>query len=104
MDVYKIADSVSSSRTGIFNVENWMYATLRAPDFLNRMVLFTARCMQDGVWEAYSVENGQLVYNPKKDSRFKAYFEGNTSSEEYVKSKTAYYNAIRMYNQENPEN
>ena len=104
MDVYKIADSVNQAKSGIFNVENWMYATLRAPDFLNRMVLFVARCIQDGCWDAYSVENGQLKYDPRKDKRFKAYFESDSSTKEYKDAKERYYNAIRQHNKENPNN
>lgn len=104
MDVYKIADSVATSKSGAFNVENWMYFTLRAPDFLNRMVLFTARCIQDGCWDAYSVENGRLKYDPRKDNRFKAYFNSSPNSKEYIEAKTKYFNAIRQYNSENPEN
>lgn len=44
-DVGRIAERAKSGRNGIFNYDNWLYSTLRSPDFLNRMTLFVARCM-----------------------------------------------------------
>lgn len=102
-DIAKIGDQVKSGRSGIKNYENWMYATLRRPDFLNRMVLFVARCMQDGTWDAISIneKTGEIKYDWKKDKRFKAYAENSSNRQEYEKAKEAYYNAIQQYNDEN---
>jgi len=49
-----------------------MYSTLRRPDFVNRMVIFVARMVEDGSYNALSVNNGELVYNWRLDDRFKA--------------------------------
>ena len=62
-DVGRIAERAKTGRNGIFNTTNWLYSTLRGPDFLNRMTLFVAKCMHDGVWNAFSLDkNGDLKY------------------------------------------
>ena len=102
-DVARIAERAKSGRNGIFNYDNWLYGTLRSPDFLNRMTLFVARCMQDGVWNAFSInDNNDLVYDWKKDSRFSIYAQGLTTHPDYKKQKAAYFSAIRQYNSEHP--
>lgn len=102
-DISRISEQLKSGRGGFNNYENWMYATLRRPDFLNRMVLFVARCMQDGTWDAFSIneKTGEIKYDWKKDKRFKAYAENSSNKAEYEKAKEAYYNAIMDYNKEN---
>jgi len=72
-DTARIAERLKTNRQGLSNWDNIAYSTLRSPDFLNRMTLFIARSMQDGVLDAWSVENGELKYNWKKDKRFSVY-------------------------------
>ena len=105
LDVARISEGLTTSRSGILNVENWMYATLRSPDFLNRMVLFVAKCMKDGCWEAFDLKDNKLVYNWRKDKRYSVYADkSKEGTEEYQKQKIAYYNAIRRYNASHPDN
>jgi hypothetical protein len=66
-DLARIKERLRTGRNGVYNWDNWAYSTLRSPDFLNRMTLFVARCMQDGVWDAYSMENGELKYDVNRD-------------------------------------
>lgn len=104
IDVSRISEGLKSGR-GITNIGNWMYSTLRRPDFLNRMVLFVARCYEDGVYDAFDIKNGALVYDWKKDKRFKEFAENDKSDiKKYEKAMGLYYNAIRTYNKEHPEN
>lgn len=104
-DVGRIAERAKTQRNGIFSYDNALYSTLRSPDFLNRMTLFVARCMQDGVWEAFSIDkNNNLVYNWKKDARFSIYANGLVNNPEYKKQKAKYFSAIRQYNEEHPDN
>lgn len=104
-DVGRITERAKSGRNGIFNYDNWLYSTLRSPDFLNRMTLFVARCMQDGVWDAFSIDdNNDLKYDWKKDSRFSIYAQGIKTHPEYNKQKASYFSAIRQYNQEHSNN
>lgn len=103
-DVGRIAERAKSSRNGIFNFDNWMYGTLRSPDFLNRMTLFVAKCMHDGVWDAYSIDkDNNLVYDWKKDKRFDVYATKQINHPEYKKQKALYLSKIREYNMEHPE-
>lgn len=55
IDVSRISEGLKTTRSGLFNYEDWLYSTLRRPDFLNRMVLFVSQCIHDGVWDAYSL-------------------------------------------------
>lgn len=104
MDQARIKERAKTARNGLTNIENGLYFTLRGPDFLNRMTLFVARCMKDGVWEAFSLDsNGKLVYDWKKDARFKDYVERSPESIEYKKAKSLYLSYIRMYNKEHPD-
>ena len=97
-------ESLKTARGGIANWRNLAFQTLRRPDFLNRMTLFVARCMQDGCWEAWSVKNDQLVYDWKKDKRFKALVDGSSKdSIEYKTAKALYMSKVKEYNEENPE-
>lgn len=106
-DVGRIAERSKTGRNGLVNIENGLYFTLRGPDFFNRMTLFVARCMQDGVWGAYSIdEDGDLKYDWRKDERFIQYANGNISSPLYNQQKALYLSKIRQWNLEhtNPEN
>lgn len=103
-DLNRITERLRTGRSGILNAENWAYATLRSPDFMNRMVLFVARCMQDGCWEAMTVENDILKYNWKRDKRFEIYATGNKDHPEYNKQRSLYLSKVQEYNEEHPEN
>lgn len=103
-DVGRIAERAKTGRNGIFNYDTWLYGTLRSPDFINRMTLFVARCMQDGVWDAFSINsNNDLVYDWKKDKRFSIYAKGLTSDPKYNMQRSAYFSAVRQYNSEHPD-
>ena len=56
VDIARIQEVLATGRSGIKNYENWLYATMRKPDFINRMSLIVARCMQDGVWGALDAD------------------------------------------------
>lgn len=110
VDVARIEEVLASGRGGIVNYQNWLYATLRRPDFMNRMTLFVAKMLQDGVWNAMFIdEEGNLKYNWKLDERFSYYAEykdkGNVPDmEKFLEQKGAYYSAIMEYNQEHTSN
>ena len=103
-DLNRITERLRSGRGGILNLDNWMYSTLRSPDFINRMVLFTARCMHDGCWEAITVEDDVLKYNWKEDKRFKIFASGDVNHPEYNKQRSLYLSKIQEYNEEHPDN
>lgn len=104
-DAARIADRAKTGRGGVYNPNHFMYSTLRGPDFVNRMSLFVARCKQDGVWEALDIdeETGSLTYDWTRDKRYSIYASGNTTDPEYLKQKSKYFTAVKVYNQEHPE-
>lgn len=88
---------------GITNPGNLAYATLRKPDYLNRMVLFIAKLKHDGSLDAYSVINGKLTYNWRMDKRFNLLDKQDISNlEAYNKQKARKLSLIMALNQENP--
>lgn len=97
-DTAAIAERAKRGTGGLMNPYTASFGTLRAPDFLNRMVLFTARCMQDGCWDAFDMVDGKLVYDPRKDERFRDYFDGAKGSKEYLAAKSRYFTAVLEYN------
>jgi len=82
VDVARISEGLKTDR-GMANFKTWLYASLRRPDFLNRMVMFVAHCMEDGVYDAFDIKDGRLVYDWKKDKRFSIFAAGKTSDPKY---------------------
>ena len=102
-DLARIKERLKTGRNGMYNWDNWAYSTLRSPDFLNRMTLFVARCMQDGVWEAYSMENGELKYDVNKDQRFQHFLKDDKNHPDYKKEKALFILHINNWNKEHPD-
>lgn len=103
IDVARISEGMKTEG-GVINYDDWLYATIKKPDFLNRMVLFVAQCHKDGIWDAFSInDTGELVYDWKKDKRFSIYASGDRNNPEYAKQMGAYYNAVRAYNNDHPD-
>lgn len=101
MDIAKISEGQKTCRGGILNWEHWAYSTLYGPDYLNRLVLFSAQMHHDGVDQAYSIKDKQLVYDWTKDKRFSKYATNDKSNiEEYNKQRSLYLSTLRMFNQE----
>lgn len=97
-------EGYKTNRGGITNAGNWAYATLRKPDFLNRMVLFIGKLKHDGSHKAYSIVDGKLVYNWRMDERFKLLASNDKSNmEAYNKQKSLYLSQIMKFNEENPD-
>ena len=102
LDVARISEGQKTGRGGLLNAENWAYATLRGPDYLNRMVLFVAKMNHDGCYDAYTLnDEKRLEYNWRKDKRFSLLAaEDKSNLEEYNKQKALYYSLIRQFNLE----
>ena len=96
-------EGYKTNRGGITNAGNWAYATLRKPDFLNRMVLFMGKLKHDNSHRAYSIVDGKLVYNWRMDGRFDLLASNDKSNmEAYNKQKALYLSQITKFNEENP--
>ena len=95
-DISRVTENSINSRSGIVaNLSKWMYISNSAPDYFNRLTLFIAKMMEDGCFEAHSLDkNGELVYDFKKDKRFselvKHGLNSNYQGEEYKKQKALY--------------
>jgi len=82
IDVSNVAEGQKTGNKGLNHWQDELFRTMKDPDFLNRMVLFVARCIHDGVWNAFYLDNnGNLAYDWKKDKRFSLLVSGNKSSE-----------------------
>lgn len=97
------SEALKTGRSGIFNYQEYFYATLKRPDFLNRMTLFIARCIQDQCYDALYEEDGELKYDWRRDGRFSALAAGDTSHKDYANQRALYMSKIRQYNEEHPE-
>lgn len=101
LDFANIANGLRTDKSGINHWDDIAYNTMKRPDFLNRMTLFVARALQDGVWDALSLdEDGKIKYDWKKDKRFQDILKSPKGSEKYNKAKSLYFSAIRAYNKE----
>lgn len=103
-DTARITERLKSNRQGLANWDNVAYSTLRAPDFLNRMSLFIAKAMEDGVLDAWSVVDGELKYNWRKDKRFSLLVnKSNKNNPEYKKQQALYMLCIKEWNRDHPD-
>ena len=103
-DTARITERLKSNRQGLANWDNALYTSLRAPDYLNRMSLFIAKAMQDGVLDAWEVVDGELKYNWRKDKRFSLLTsETNKNNPEYKKQQALYMLCIKEWNKDHPD-
>lgn len=91
-------------RINWLNINNWsrdtLFITATAPDFMHRVSILVAKMIGDGCWEAHSLDkDGKLVYNFKKDNRFKHYINNEINHKDYLKEKSLYEKMIFDFNQ-----
>jgi hypothetical protein len=76
LDMGSYSNRVKTDRRGIMKgLSPWLYAFNTIPDYYNRMALFLAKMIYDGSYEAHTLVDGNIVYDPKKDKRFSYYLE-----------------------------
>jgi len=71
-DLNRTVENSTNQRKGyVQNASRYMYIANSAPDFFNRLTLFIAKMMEDGCWEAHTLNaDGTLNYDFTKDKRF----------------------------------
>ena len=105
-DLNMISKNNSLSRTGLkHGFSKYMYIFNSAPDFFNRMSLFTAKMIEDGCFDAHSIDKeGNLVYDIKKDKRFdklvKLGLNSDSTNSEYLKQKSLYRAMVNQFMKE----
>ena len=105
-DLNRISITNSMSRTGVkHGLSKYMYIFSSCPDFFNRMSLFIAKMIEDGSFDAHSVDkDGNLVYNIKKDKRFsklvKLGLNAKSTDKEYLEQRSLYRAMVNQFIQE----
>lgn len=100
-DVVNMAYNLNSDNKGFKGaVRRGQYWATTAPDFLNRMVFLTAQMIHDDCLDAYKVVDGNLVYDWKKDGRFKVLASGVKSHPDYKKQLAKYISMLNQFNLE----
>lgn len=95
-DLNRTVKNSALSRMGKFdNMSKWMYIAQSAPDYYNRMTLFIAKMIEDGCFEAHTLDKyGVISYDWKKDKRFDKLAQyglnSSHSDPEYNKQKALY--------------
>lgn len=108
MSITEIPEQATSNKTGVWaTFSRFMSWSLTAPDYWNRMSMFIAQMLHDGVWDAYTLEKDKdgvqrLVYDMKKDKRFDllVQYKGDVSKvpahlREKYKQQLGLYEAMR---------
>ena len=76
-DLNNIVERMSMSETGAMAMgSRWMFWTVGAPDYFNRMGVFLGQMIHDGSYDAHEMKNGKIVYDWTKDKRFSIYASG----------------------------
>lgn len=109
-DLNRLVDNSTLQAMGItHNFSKWMYIANSAPDYFNRLTLFIAKMMQDGCWDAHSLnKDGNLVYDFIKDKRFSKLrqfgLNSNSTDKEYLEQKGLYYAMIEDFERDGFKN
>lgn len=106
MDMNTYIDKIKTDQNGIFNFNNFLFKFASRPDYYNRMTIFVAKMINEGAYEAHSInKDGILEYDCTKDKRYKAFFDDDRSNmEEYNKAKMYYIAAAKQFEKENALN
>ena len=102
-DIARIVETSMASRHGVLsNLSKYMYLANSVPDYFNRLTLFVAKMMEDGCFEAHSLDkDGNLIYDFKKDKRFselnKYGLNSNNKSEKYREQKGLYLAMLEQF-------
>lgn len=102
MDMNTYADRLSSNKNSFFwNFTNWCFKFASRPDYYNRMSLIVSKMVKDGSYNAYSVVDGKLHYDWKKDKRFNVFSKGreglSQDPENYKKQQSLYYAMAKQF-------
>lgn len=105
MDINDYANRISEGKRGIWNMNSLMMKFSQRPDYYNRLVIFLSQMMGDGCLDAYSVVDGELKYDWKKDKRFELFANGiRKGSPEYNRQKALYYAVAKQFVNEHAKN
>lgn len=105
-DVTEIVRKTKVDRYGLNFMSSALYWCNTFPDYINRLSLFFAKMIKDGTYDAYTMDNGQLKYDPSKDSRYSYYFKMRDhygfkftgSDKKYDDERNKYLYAIEDFN------
>lgn len=111
MDVNNVVKRSKVDRKGALKfLSEHLYWLNNAGDYVNRLTVFLAMTLKDGSYDAHYIDsNGVFKYDPKKDDRFKTYFEkrekyGYKSApgdSEYNDQRSLYLAMLDEFNSEN---
>lgn len=111
MDTNSVVKKSKTDRSGLFKFfSEHLYWMNTAPDYVNRLTLFVAKMIHDGCYDAHSIDkNGKLIYDPRKDKRFKVYFEKRQqynykwtqNDTVYNDQRSLYISLLESFNKEN---
>lgn len=105
MDMNTYVERINQARKGIWNMNNFMFKFVTRPDFYNRMTIFVAQMLGDGCYDAHYInEDGELVYDWKKDKRFEAFANGLVNDPRYNKQRALYYTVAKQFENEHTKN
>ena len=104
MDMNIYSERMRTDVHNKYNFTNLAFKFASRPDYYNRMTIVVAKMKADGIWDALEVKDGQLVYNFKKDKRFSAYANNNTSDPNYNKQASLYHTIAEQFVAEGTQN
>ena len=107
MDMNSYAKNLSTNKHGMFHfLDRYAFKMSSRPDFYNRMTIFLSQMKADGCYEAHSLnDDGTLKYDCKKDTRYKALWDGTPKdSEAYREALARYIPVARQFVAEGAKN
>lgn len=105
MDANIVSQKTLADRVGILNTgTDIAYYTNTRPDWYNRMNIFVAKMIEDGTWDAYTLDDSnRLIYDISKDKRYNIFWryrknppkEGDANYDIFQKQKARYKWALQ---------
>lgn len=101
MDMNTYIERVQTDRHGFWNFDTLAFKFASRPDYYNRMSIIVAKMLEEGSFEAHSLDkDGNLVYDWKKDKRFNLLSGPQTNSPEYINQRSLFHAIARQFQDE----
>ncbi len=97
MDINTLAQRMKTNKNGVMRFQDKMFITVTIGDYLNRMSLLVAKMNHDGSFDACGYDNTGLTYDWKKDKRFSALANNNTSDPKYKEQRSLYLSMMQEF-------
>lgn len=97
VDMNAVVERMNYEKLDTFRLNDRLFWTSRAPDYLHRMTLLRAYMIKYDCLNAHEISGNTVKYNWRKDGRFSAYAAGRTSDPQYNFQRALYETMMQEF-------